>query len=202
MWFRCCEPMQSHWLWRARQRTAIQGRWVRPGIIVHGLEAAPDKPVLVAERPGGHRPAHDDELRLVQRMPDLVQLRKPRRHLGIRIIAVLLRPKSCRLPAGVALRRGALNSARTGNACAVRAASRRGHGSDDRNAGKGSRGLTHQHLERLALFRQGHGRGYRHCWEESPVRDGTRHPFFVFLDQLPSRFDRLAWHRRCISAPT
>ncbi len=46
-------------------------------IVVHSLEAAADKPVLVAQRAGGESAAHDNQLRLVQTMADLLQLAQP-----------------------------------------------------------------------------------------------------------------------------
>lgn len=48
-----------------------------PRIVVHSLEAAADKPVLVAQRAGGESAAHDYQLGLVQTMAYLLQLGQP-----------------------------------------------------------------------------------------------------------------------------
>ncbi len=43
-------------------------------VLVHGADAFPDEPLLVFRRPGRHRPAHDDQLHLVDVVAQQLEL--------------------------------------------------------------------------------------------------------------------------------
>ncbi len=106
-----------------------------PGVVVHRLHRSTDEPLLVLDRPGGHRPAHDDQLGLIDVVAERLKLPETRLHLVVGVKRMLPRPERRRFLPGVALGGGerVLRPARAGQALPVRAGVGGCHRGDRRN---------------------------------------------------------------------
>ncbi len=135
-----------------------------PGVVVHRLHGSADKPLLVLDRSGGHRPAHNDQLRFVDVVPERLELFEAGLHLVVGVERVFPRPERRGFFARITLGRleGMLRSAGTGEALPVGAGVRRGHHRNGRHPRERPRGFDEEKRpEPLVLFRRSGGENSR-----------------------------------------